>query len=122
MRFCPKCEAKLKKGRDELNCPKCGYIESSGTESPAQAPQNLTQALAEGGGGRGTEPDNALDVPDANDDDEVEAMTHPTIEIDCEKCGNDKAVWWMLQTRSADEPTTQFYRCTKCQYTWRDYS
>ena len=46
----------------------------------------------------------------------------PTIEIECEKCGNNQAVWWMLQTRSADEPTTQFYRCTKCSYTWRNYA
>ena len=46
----------------------------------------------------------------------------PTIEIECEKCGNNKAVWWMLQTRSADEPTTQFYRCTKCEHTWRNYA
>ena len=44
----------------------------------------------------------------------------PTIKIECEKCGNDEAVWWMLQTRSADEPTTQFYRCSKCRYTWRN--
>ncbi|MGC2430674.1 MAG: hypothetical protein WA393_06530 [Nitrososphaeraceae archaeon] len=28
----------------------------------------------------------------------------------------------MLQTRSADEATTQFYRCTKCNHTWRNYS
>ena len=48
--------------------------------------------------------------------------TMPTIEIECEKCGNNEAVWWMLQTRSADEPTTQFYRCTKCEYTWRNYA
>ncbi|MGB0725129.1 MAG: RPA12/RPB9/RPC11 RNA polymerase family protein, partial [Nitrosopumilus sp.] len=48
--------------------------------------------------------------------------SHPTIKIDCEKCGHDEAIWWMLQTRSADEPTTQFYRCTKCQYTWRNYA
>ena len=46
----------------------------------------------------------------------------PSIKKDCEKCGHDEAVWWMLQTRSADEPTTQFYRCTKCTHTWRDYS
>ena len=41
----------------------------------------------------------------------------PTIEIDCEnkECDNREAVWWMLQTRSADEPTTQFFRCTKCK-------
>ena len=54
--------------------------------------------------------------------DDSEEDTRPTIKIECEKCGNDEAVWWMLQTRSADEPTTQFYRCNKCQYTWRDYS
>ncbi|MBS3922079.1 MAG: transcription factor S, partial [Nitrosarchaeum sp.] len=22
----------------------------------------------------------------------------------------------------ADEPTTQFYRCSKCRYTWRNYA
>ena len=48
--------------------------------------------------------------------------TLPTIKKECERCGNDEAVWWMLQTRSADEPTTQFYRCSKCAHTWRDYS
>ena len=48
--------------------------------------------------------------------------TLPSIKIDCEKCGNNEAVWWMLQTRSADEPTTQFYRCTKCRHTWRNYA
>ena len=48
--------------------------------------------------------------------------TLSTIKIDCEKCGNNEAVWWMLQTRSADEPTTQFYRCTKCRHTWRNYA
>jgi len=47
---------------------------------------------------------------------------HPTVKIDCEKCGHDEAVGWMFQTRSADEPTTRFYRCQKCKYTWRDYT
>ena len=48
--------------------------------------------------------------------------TNPTVKIDCEKCGHDEAVGWMFQTRSADEPTTRFYRCQKCKYTWRDYT
>ncbi|MDW0315124.1 MAG: hypothetical protein QN716_07090, partial [Nitrososphaeraceae archaeon] len=29
--------------------------------------------------------------------------TLPTTAIDCPKCGNNNAFWWMLQTRSADE-------------------
>ncbi len=48
--------------------------------------------------------------------------TLPTVNVNCPKCGHGEAVWWMLQTRSADEPTTQFYRCIKCEHTWRDYS
>ena len=44
------------------------------------------------------------------DDDDGEKDALPTIEIECEKCGHNQAVWWTLQTRSADEPTTQFFR------------
>ena len=42
--------------------------------------------------------------------------------IYCPKCENTRAYWWMVQTRSLDESSTQFYRCTKCGYTWREYS
>jgi len=48
--------------------------------------------------------------------------TLPTTNIDYPKCGNNIAFWWMLQTRSADEATTQFYRCTQCSHTWRNYA
>src|SRR5919206_417702 len=54
------------------------------------------------------------------DGDTVEAL--PTTSIECPQCKNNTAFWWMLQTRSADEATTQFYRCTKCNHTWRNYS
>lgn len=46
----------------------------------------------------------------------------PKTKIYCEKCSNNEAFWWMVQTRSIDESMTQFYRCTKCGHTWRDYS
>ncbi|MGQ9782101.1 MAG: transcription factor S [Nitrososphaeria archaeon] len=55
-------------------------------------------------------------------DAESKIETMPTIEIECPKCGNNKSYWWLLQTRSGDEPPTQFYRCTKCGYTWRMYA
>jgi transcription factor S len=47
----------------------------------------------------------------------------PTTTKLCQKCGNNMAYWWLIQTRSADEPPTQFFKCTneKCNYTWREY-
>ena len=42
-----------------------------------------------------------------------------TVEIACIKCGNNKAYYKEIQLRSADEATTQFYKCTKCGVEWR---
>jgi DNA-directed RNA polymerase subunit M len=53
---------------------------------------------------------------------EQSLRTTSQVKAECPKCGNDKAHWWMVQTRGIDESSTQFYRCTKCGYTWRDYS
>lgn len=55
-------------------------------------------------------------------DKEAKLNSLPTTKIDCPKCGNNEAFWWFLQTRSGDEPPTQFYRCVKCSHTWRSYS
>ncbi|KAJ7058632.1 hypothetical protein C8F01DRAFT_1148815 [Mycena amicta] len=38
----------------------------------------------------------------------------------CPKCNNDKAYFYQLQIRSADEPMTTFYRCTQCTNQWRE--
>ena len=104
MKFCPKCEIKLKKGDLGLQCSKCGYAEGEGSKQIKKTAE--------------AEDHNEFNVFEGDEGDEA----HPTIKIECEKCKNDEAVWWMLQTRSADEPTTQFYRCTKCKYTWRNYA
>ena len=45
----------------------------------------------------------------------------PLTDKECPKCENDRAYWWLQQTRSADEPPTQFFRCEKCKHTWREY-
>ena len=46
----------------------------------------------------------------------------PTTEVICadSKCGNNLAYYKEIQIRSADEPTTIFYRCTKCDFEWRE--
>ena len=55
-------------------------------------------------------------------DKEAKLNSLPTTKTDCPKCGHNEAFWWILQTRSGDEPPTQFYRCVKCSHTWRSYS
>jgi DNA-directed RNA polymerase subunit M len=104
MKFCPKCEVRLKKSNSgsALSCPKCSYSESGSKEIKKKKNKDSS----------------VINIFDKNEGKE----TLPSIKIDCEKCGNNEAVWWMLQTRSADEPTTQFYRCTKCNHTWRNYA
>ncbi|MDI1494797.1 MAG: transcription factor S [Cenarchaeum symbiont of Oopsacas minuta] len=103
MKFCPKCDIRLKKIDSNFKCSTCGY-----TENTNGAPKQKE------------EKSEISDFNILDQDEGKEAL--PTIKKDCEKCGHDEAVWWMLQTRSADEPTTQFYRCVKCSHTWRDYS
>jgi DNA-directed RNA polymerase subunit M len=86
-------------------CPSCGYTVEAGKEKMAVQ--------------TGEPKETALQVLDS---DIANLKTMPTVEIECPKCGNDRAYWWLVQTRSGDEPPTIFYRCTKCGYTWRQYS
>ncbi len=92
-----------------LLCPKCGY--STHREEIESAIASTATSFDRGTG-------SVLKVLDT---DKV-PDTLPTTNSDCPKCGNNLAFWWMLQTRSADEATTQFYRCTQCSHTWRNYS
>jgi len=48
--------------------------------------------------------------------------TNPKVKTTCEKCGNKIAYYWTRQTRGADEPETRFFKCTQCNYTWREYA
>lgn len=45
----------------------------------------------------------------------------PMVDKMCPVCENMKAYYWLQQTRSADEPPTQFFRCAKCKHVWREY-
>ncbi len=104
MEFCPKCGSimvPVKKGKQVyLKCPKCGY-----TRSKAPKSLKLEEKVKH---------EKVLVI-------EKDETNLPVTEKICPKCGHNKAWWWVQQTRSADEPPTQFFKCTKCGYVWREY-
>ncbi|OLL23994.1 DNA-directed RNA polymerase III subunit RPC10 [Neolecta irregularis DAH-3] len=37
-----------------------------------------------------------------------------------DSCNNQRAYFFQLQIRSADEPSSTFYKCTECAHQWRE--
>jgi len=37
----------------------------------------------------------------------------------CTRCGKRQCTYYEMQTRSADEPMTQFIRCLNCSKQWK---
>ena len=105
MKFCPKCGTLLvfKKEKRCLVCLRCGW------EEKVEKPISYVKAPAE---------EKIVMIGK----EEQRLRTLPQTKITCPKCGYGKAYWWMVQTRSIDESPTQFYRCVRCGYTWREYS
>jgi len=52
---------------------------------------------------------------------EDDSIPMPTTSASCPECGHIEAYYWTVQTRRGDEGATEFYRCTKCKHTWRNY-
>jgi len=91
-----------------LKCPHCGYE----LKSKKTAPPAITKVLEK----PSREPIVIIGEKEAK------LKTLPTEKVECPKCGNMEAYVWLVQTRGADESSTQFFRCTKCRVTWREYS
>ncbi len=109
MKFCKKCgglllPSKNKKGETVFKCRKCGKKSKSVEESPVLK--------------RKVNSKKGIPVIDT----EKRAKKLSTISTVCPKCGHDRAIWWMMQTRSGDEPATRFFKCVKCGHQWRDYA
>jgi len=102
MEFCPKCGKRLEFRHGRLVCPKCGYSKKASVvrKRSVCSPQQSGQIVIV--------------------DREITPL--PTLSVKCPKCGFNKAYVWQVQTRSADEASTQFFRCVRCGYTWREYS
>ncbi|MCS6787860.1 MAG: transcription factor S [Aigarchaeota archaeon] len=113
MEFCPNCGSFMTTARTSggvaLVCRRCGYRKAGRTVEIKLRTSNRPTGRQRVG----------IVVEEAGE----ESSVHPkTTDVVCPECGNREAYWWTVQTRSADEPMTQFFRCTKCGHTWREYA
>ena len=95
--FCKKCGSILVPGEDGFVCPKCGWKGGEVDISEGSKSKKEINMVKE----------------------EVETL--PKAKITCPKCGCEEAYYYLMQTRSADEAPTTFYRCVKCGHRWRQY-
>jgi len=104
MEFCSKCGSIIVEKRKNYGCLRCGYstkdkVKLKTSEKTDEKDKKKVVVVKKSG------EEEILPITDAN----------------CKQCGNNKALFWTVQTRSGDEAETKFFRCTKCGYTWREY-
>jgi DNA-directed RNA polymerase subunit M len=114
MEFCTECGSRLKPLKVHsgeqvmivLACTKCGQKkpESEGAAKVdgifvEHSPKQLVAVIGK---------------------EEQELTTMPTIQMECPRCGNNTANVWQVQTRGSDESSTQFLRCIRCGFTYRE--
>jgi len=100
--FCPKCRCLLFPKDGKLVCRKCGSeheqkVDDKQVIKHKSKDKETPPVLGELSG------------------------TLPTADVECSKCGHNKAYWVLRQTRAADEPETRIFRCVKCSHSWREY-
>ncbi len=107
VQFCPKCGSTLLPQKKEkkifMGCGKCGYTSTKGDKVVTQLSQDREKIIVIG-----------------RDADKLRTL--PKVKAECPKCNNHEAFYWLVQTRGADESSTQFFRCTNCGATWRENS
>ena len=104
--FCPRCGAILtpkKRGRKIVFSCSCGYLSKKKEDLVLKEKINLTK-------------EDKINVIDKR----VETL--PKTKEECPKCHYKEAYYWLVQTRSGDESATRFFRCVKCNHTWRSYT
>jgi transcription factor S len=108
--FCPECSSLLRKkivnGKSFLAC-KCGYEKELNSDKKKikevikQKKKDLEQ--------------NLVIISE-----EQKITPNLITRKECPKCKNMEAETWQVQIRSSDEPSTHFFKCISCKYTWRE--
>lgn len=102
MHFCPKCGIVLVQKVKRFSCLKCGYVSQEKVSIVSSEKMNKEIKI-----GVVHEKDSSV---------------WPVVNESCPKCGEDKAYYFIAQTRAGDEAETCFFKCVKCSHTWREYS
>jgi len=111
MEFCPRCGKLMvpirKDGKVILKCTGCGYEkEPEGQNNKLIISHKVQHSPQERG----------IVVIEGK-----KVNLKATVKAKCPKCGYNRAYFWMVQTRAADEPSTRFFKCARCGYVWREY-
>ena len=108
MLFCEKCGSLLipkkdRAGKQILGCRSCNFVskkkESIVLKEKVKVSEKDAIALVE-----------------------KRIETLPKVKESCPKCSHGEAFYWTVQTRAADEAETRFFKCVKCNHTWRSYT
>uniref|UniRef100_A0AC35U897 DNA-directed RNA polymerase subunit n=1 Tax=Rhabditophanes sp. KR3021 TaxID=114890 RepID=A0AC35U897_9BILA len=106
--FCPECGtllqvAEFKQYGNILKCVNCSYKQGIDGEIRSRMYPELKDM------------DEVLGGPSSWENAQI-------TDEKCQKCGGGRAYFMQLQTRSADEPMTIFYRCAanECCHRWKE--
>ncbi|KAA6381967.1 MAG: DNA-directed RNA polymerase III subunit RPC11 [Streblomastix strix] len=107
MQFCPNCANLLVVEPNQQNslrfsCPTCAYVKYINGQLRQEVPLIRKK------------------VDDVLGTEESMKTAETTNLAQCPRCGHNEAYHFEMQTRSADEPATHFYKCVKCKKNWRE--
>lgn len=116
MLFCPACANLLLLERSPSHlgeadvagslrffCRTCAYIHGVGDRRLTKSVSRLPRKV----------------VDDVLGGEDAWALADKTATV-CPKCGGAEAFFFQMQTRSADEPMSTFYRCCACKHQWKE--
>ncbi|WP_290810398.1 transcription factor S [Halovivax sp.] len=100
MEFCDECGSMMKTEDGLWVCGSCDFTKPKGDAAAYTV----------------TDDQEASEIIESSGQD----SSLPETDAHCPECDNDRAYWYLQQTRSADESETRFFICTDCEHKWRE--